>query len=299
MMMDVPRYTNMRSAEYVVVGIIRAALGGDGSVSGDKISQAARQLASPRDTQGAHALALFCQQFLNGYKNWNYDIRSNGERWLLNRIAAFQPAIIFDVGANLGEWLMVALEEMPNVRVHAFEIIESTSAALSQRIIEKPSVILNRFGLSDHSGVIKMHAFDVSNTLASHVAYPHGSYREHACPVRRGDDYMRENAIVRIDFLKIDVEGAEHLVLSGFSQALEAGQIEVIQFEYGRVNIITHFLLRDFYELLEAKGYAVGKIYPDHVDFRSYALEDEDFLGPNYLAVRRTRTDIIDALRKR
>jgi hypothetical protein len=27
-------------------------------------------------------------------------------------------------------------------------------------------------------------------------------------------------------------------------------------------------------------------------------LEDEDFLGPNYVAVRKTRSDIVDALRK-
>jgi hypothetical protein len=65
------------------------------------------------------------------------------------------------------------------------------------------------------------------------------------------------------------------------------------------VNIITHFLLRDFYELLEGRAYAVGKLFPDHVDFRPYVLEDEDFLGPNYIAVRKMRPDIIAALRKR
>jgi len=95
------------------------------------------------------------------------------------------------------------------------------------------------------------------------------------------------------------VEGAERLVLKGFSEALDAGRIDVIQFEYGKVAILTHFLLKDFYELFEDKGYAVGKIFPDHVDFRPYKLEDEDFLGPNYLAVRRERADIIEALEKK
>lgn len=280
------------------MGIVRNVLGVGGDVSRENIIQAAHRLAVPRNSRGAQALALFCNQFLNAYKNRNYDVGSNGERWVLNRTAAFQACVIFDVGANVGDWTMVALAEMPNARIHAFEIIESTRAVLSERMAGKAGVILNSFGLSDHSGVIKMHAFDASNTLASHVAYPHGSYREHTCPVRRGDEYMQENGILRIDFLKIDVEGAEHLVLSGFGHALETGQIEVIQFEYGKVNILTHFLLRDYYDFLEARGYVVGKIYPDHVDFRSYVLEDEDFLGPNYLAVRRVRTDIIDALRK-
>jgi hypothetical protein len=160
-------------------------------------------------------------------------------------------------------------------------------------------VELNNFGLSDHTGSIKMHLFDSSNTLTSHVAYPHGSYREVVCSVCRGDAYMQEKEVKRIDILKIDVEGAEHLVLEGFGAATNSGQIEVVQFEYGKVNIITHFLLRDFYEFFESRGYVVGKLFPDHVDFRAYALEDEDFRGPNYIAVHRARSDIVDALRHR
>ena len=43
---------------------------------------------------------------------------------------------------------------------------------------------------------------------------------------------------------------------------------------------MTHFLLYDFYEFFETRGYVVGKIYPNYVDFRAYDLNDEDFLGP-------------------
>jgi hypothetical protein len=86
--------------------------------------------------------------------------------------------------------------------------------------------------------------------------------------------------------LKLDVEGAEHLVLQGLDEALSERRIRFVQFEYGRVNILTRFLLRDFYTLFATHGYVVGKIFPDHVDIRDYDLNDEDFLGPNYLACR-------------
>ena len=43
-------------------------------------------------------------------------------------------------------------------------------------------------------------------------------------------------------------------------------------------------ILRDFHTLFAEHGYVVGKLFPDHVDFRAYDLKDEDFLGPNYLA---------------
>lgn len=235
-------------------------------------------------------------KWLNPRKLDAYDWHYNGENWLLNRLAVFRPSVVFDVGANVGDWSALACTALPESQIHAFEIVEGTYAALRDRFAGSSGVVLNNFGLSDKSGTITMHLFDCSNLVTSHVAYPHGSYREIVCRVRRGDEYMRDRGIKRIDFLKIDVEGAEHLVLHGFGSLFDAGQIDVIQFEYGKVNIITHFLLRDFYEFLESRGYSVGKLFSNHVDFRPYVLEDEDFFGPNYVAVRKMRSDIIDAL---
>jgi FkbM family methyltransferase len=262
------------------------------------IVDVAHRLAQSPDGRVATATLLFCDHFLKAYKNFNYDMRSNGEQWLLNRVAAFRPAVVFDVGANLGDWLTLAGAALPDAQFHAFEIIESTFAGLAKRMAGRgPPVVLNDFGLSDHSGSVKMHVFNVSSVCSSHVAYPHGPHREVICPVRRGDEYIEEKGIKRIGLLKIDVEGAEHKVLEGFGAVLDAGNIDVIQFEYGKVNIITHYLLRDFYQFLEVRGYLIGKLFPDHVDFRNYELEDEDFLGPNYVAVQKAQTPIINALR--
>ena len=289
----------MTRADRILFGILKSVVGDTTQITFDHIGQVARELAQPPNGQDAVGLSIFCREFVRAYKNWNYDWRSNGEQWLLYRLSAFNPSVVFDVGANVGEWLSLARGALPEAQLHAFEIVETTFAVLQEHFTAAPGVTLNNFGLSDRSGAITMHLFDQSNTLSSHVAYPHGGFRQVTCPVRRGDEYIKESGIDRIDLLKVDVEGAEHLVLSGFGAALDAGRIDVIQFEYGKVNIITHFMLRDFYEFLEARGYVVGKLFPDHVDFRPYVLEDEDFLGPNYIAVRKVRPDIIDALRKR
>jgi hypothetical protein len=80
------------------------------------------------------------------------------------------------------------------------------------------------------------------------------------------------------------VEGAEHLVLRGFDDLLTADNIPVVQFEYGIVNILTKFLLRDFYYYFESRGYRIGKLFPASVRFREYRFQDEDFFGPNYVA---------------
>jgi hypothetical protein len=63
------------------------------------------------------------------------------------------------------------------------------------------------------------------------------------------------------------------------------------------VNAQSKWLLRDAYQLLGGHGFALGKIYPTYVDFRDYDVaRDEDLRGPNYLAVRRDRADLIDLL---
>jgi FkbM family methyltransferase len=286
----------MSLAEQIVLGIVRSVLKGVGGAGENEIVRAAHALARPRMGSGPEALAFFCRHYLAVYENCDYNIESNGERLLLQRLAAFRPSVVFDVGANDGAWLLAARTELPGAHFHGFEIIPASFAVLARNLAGHANVSLNAFGLSDMSGDVEMRVFAVSSKVASQFSYPHGAFQRALCPVRRGDEYMRDRAISRIDFLKIDVEGAEHLVLRGFERALDAGAIDVIQFEYGKSSIVTHFLLSDFHALLESKGYVVGKIYPEGVDFRPYELDDENFLGPNYLAVRRARPDLIGAL---
>ena len=60
--------------------------------------------------------------------------------------------------------------------------------------------------------------------------------------------------------------------------------------------IYPRFLLRDFYRFFTEHGFRVGKLYPEGVAFRDYELRHEDFRGPNYVAVRRERDDVVAAL---
>ena len=109
--------------------------------------------------------------------------------------------------------------------------------------------------------------------------------------VFRGDDFCCENGIEHIDFLKMDVEGAEFKVLAGLDRMLSDQRVDIIQFEYGLKSVVTRFLLKDYYELFTSRGYVVGKLYPNGVYFKDYHVTDEDFMGPNYVAVlNRART---------
>jgi FkbM family methyltransferase len=245
------------------------------------------RIANERRSPQIRAQANECIKFLECYENFNYDINSNGERFVLETLSRRQLSCIFDVGANIGTWALLANQCLPNAKIHCFEIAKPTQATLKEQTKSLSNIIVNDFGLSDRSGETTLKFYPQSVAISSIIDFPHpDSYVLTKAPVTCGDLYMQKHGIPHIDFMKLDVEGAEDRVLQGFANALRNRLIDVIQFEYGRVNILTHFLLYDFYTLFRKHGYRVGKIYPNYVDFREYSFAHEDFLGPNYLAVR-------------
>ena len=223
-------------------------------------------------------------------ENWDYDHNYNGERWLVQSLAGQDRLkTVFDVGANHGDWTAMILEANPEVKVHCFEIcpptFEKLAAHFSAKNEKNCNVILNAFGLSDSESEIKVNYLpegDSGSTIIE-VASPH-RVKIIDAKVMRGQDYCTKNNIHSIDLLKIDVEGAEHLVLRGFEDMLTPAKVPVVQFEYGMGNILTKYLLRDFHAFFESRGYKVGKLFPTSVRFREYRLEDENFRGPNYVA---------------
>ena len=226
-----------------------------------------------------------------------YDFDTNGEARVFEALKGQNVKCIFDVGANVGDWALLALDAFPESEVHCFEAAAPTFESLARNVAGNPRVRLNPFGLgaAEGSAVLKYAPGDDRLTSAVEVVGTRDLVSLTA-RIRAGDDYVRENGVERVDFLKIDVEGMEGQVLAGFGRTLSEQRVRVVQFEYGQVNAFSRFLLRDFYELFDGYGYLVGKIYPHRVDFRRYDYIHEDFIGPNYLAVRRGEGGLIESL---
>jgi len=228
-----------------------------------------------------------CMEFHRIQENHSSDIAANGERWLVQTLAKRNRLkIVFDVGANHGDWAAEVLMANPAATIHCFEISPPTFQKLSTRLSpNKGNVLLNPFGLSEATGEIKIKHCPEGDGLTTMFDVVAGLKSEMiGARVARGEDYCVAHGIQTIDLLKIDVEGAEHLVLKGFGDALVSDKVPVVQFEYGMVNVLTKFLLRDFYQFFGDRGYKVGKLFPRSVRFCDYRFQDEDFLGPNYVA---------------
>jgi FkbM family methyltransferase len=238
-----------------------------------------------------YGLSLVAKKYINYYNGYSYDFFRNGESELLTKMAALNPKTVLDVGANVGDWSAIAAEKFPAAVVHCFEISKKTFQTLAGHL-KGSRFKLNNFGLSNETGTLHYKDYGQNsgvNTIILGATY-HDDAVSHAlieAPIKSGADYCRENSINFIDFLKIDVEGAEHLVIMGFEELLAKKTIRAIQFEYGYTNGDSRFLMRDFYNLFEKHGYVVGKICRGRMSFRGWMYQDNDFTsGPNYLAVR-------------
>jgi FkbM family methyltransferase len=250
------------------------------------ISGAAKSWISKHGPVAAR-IAKECRRYLRKYDNDDFHIETNGELWLMSRLVGAE--VVFDVGANIGKWSLACESKCPLAEIHAFEILPSTYDQLVANTSGHDRIRPNSIGLAEACRAATVIAEAGHSDLTSFVGdvrlmHEDVQFEEYSVAVRAGDEYCAEHGISKIDFLKIDAEGAEYAVLLGFRRMLAGGKIDVIQFEYGLPNILGRKLVRDFYELLSPLGYRLGKLYPDRVDFRDWSPHDEEHPGPNYVA---------------
>lgn len=197
----------------------------------------------------------------------------------------FNGLVVFDVGANVGDWSMMLTS---NSKIHAFEILPDTYKLLIRNLGSKDNIFINNVGLSDENGTMEVHLSQHSDVTTAHKlkgVNQHEDYylKTEKCEVIKAEDYIIQNNIEGIDFLKIDTEGNDFNVLQGFGEKIKL--IKAVQFEYGIFNIASRALLYDFYVFFEKYNFKVGRLFPKHIDFSGYNTSLENFHGGNFIAL--------------
>jgi len=234
------------------------------------------------------------KKYIKIYENRNNDHITNGELRVIKILAKHNPKVVFDVGANVGDWSILAEKSFPNAQVHCFEPMPAIFEHLKKNTDLFKRITINNFGLSDQTQNVEFNYFPDRTIFTSRydIELKNTKMEKVFCELRNGNDYCEEKGIAEIDFLKIDTEGGEPLVLAGFTEMLQAKKIKMIQFEYSTINITTKYLLKDFYTFFAQYGYEVGKVYSKAVEFKPYHLEMEDFIGLNYIAIPKEAVEL-------
>jgi FkbM family methyltransferase len=199
------------------------------------------------------------------------------------------PRVIFDVGANVGVYVELALRLLGDVAtVYAFEPSPRAFAELKDGYAATRNVHLIPCGVAARTGQATLFAAKPGSVLGSMYVNPtYEGLAEETIQLVTIDEFCAELDIRRIDLLKLDVEGGEHEALLGARRMLEAGAIERVQFEFGQPSLGARTFFSDLYRLL-APSYNLFRVLPGGLEpLTAYHETLEVFMSTNYLAIRR------------
>jgi FkbM family methyltransferase len=188
--------------------------------------------------------------------------------------------VYFDCGANFGLCTFGLLQSIDHrlLKCHLFEANARLIPYLerSKRLFPSAQIILVEGCLSDCTGITR---FQVSPQYSGHSHVdPEGSSMARNIVL---DNYLDENEIEMINFLKMDIEGQEFNALRGLSSAFNRQMVEVIYLEVA-TDVLDryHVAAGDVSGFLEKNG------------FRVFYCHEKDILGECSPAVRFKRSNL-------
>jgi len=164
--------------------------------------------------------------FVNGYSS-DHAVR-------LSRLLIRPGDTVFDIGANIGLWAMgAAFRASPSGTVYAFEPVPENVSRLRKNLElnRLDNVNCEMLALSDMEGTASL--FKPSYDNSGHPTLGRRKLVEIEIKTHTTtlDSYCGQHGIHHVDFVKIDVEGAELMVFRGAQQLLSSPDSPAILFE--------------------------------------------------------------------
>lgn len=202
--------------------------------------------------------------------------------------------LIFDVGANVGQYATEALNNFENnqVFVHSFEPSKKTYSKLVNNMKEFENIRLNNFGISNEISRAVLYSVEKNSGLSSLYKRDLSQFNlsldnSETIELNTIDNYCSKNKIEEIDLLKMDIEGNEYKALLGAKKMLKNKRIKTIQIEFGGANIDARVFLKDFWNLLSV-DYKMYRIMTNGLyELTDYKETMEIFYCTNYFFVKK------------
>jgi len=246
---------------------------------------------------------LFLKLFNYIENNGNCNFDTNGENKFIEHIfiefnKESKKKIIFDIGANIGEYTQMmnkkSIEMNVDICFYLFEPTKKCFNKISEKFTDNEKFTLNNFGVSNINDTAKIYYDKEESGLASLYQRNLDSYNiklshSEEIKLRRIDEYIKQEELQHIDFVKIDIEGHELKAFDGFGEYLNSDFIDYIQFEYGGANLDSHTSLMEIYDFLTKKGFVIAKVMKNGLEIRDYKPYMDNFSYANYVAISKNK----------
>lgn len=170
--------------------------------------------------------------------------------------------VFFDLGSNIGYFSVMAGVTNPDILVYAFDPSPGPFNFLSEnvRLNHLTNVYPQQAAVSDQDGTFSFHiAYNVKypwlkyNSLggSGHLSHVRENPTQYQVQVQayKVDTFVEKNRIPTIDLMKIDVEEAEHLVLSGARESIRTFRPIVV------CEVFSNAMLQQIREQIISLGY--------------------------------------------
>ncbi len=172
---------------------------------------------------------------------------------------------VVDIGANIGYFTMLAASLVgPDGSVLAVEPNPDNMVLLeaSRRANGFAQVTTALCAAGNRTGLLMLNPFHSNGTTSALSEDADGLLAAQCVPAFRVEDILPKGR--PLDFLKIDVEGAEYLALSGCREAIsQFHPLIVSEFCPGYLQGISGIDGEDYLNFLIDLGYRIGVIAPD------------------------------------
>lgn len=183
-------------------------------------------------------------------------------------LRTLQVNTVVDVGANCGQFSLVARRVFPSAKILAFEPL-SKPATVYRSLFEKDeNSTLGEFALGDTENSVIIHVSkreDSSSLLPistrqSEIFPGTEEDREESVNVHTGDGALASTPLIGPVLLKIDVQGYELAVLNGLQSTIR--DIEYVYVEMSFVELYSgQALAHEVISWLQAQGYRLHGVY--------------------------------------
>jgi FkbM family methyltransferase len=151
------------------------------------------------------------------------------------------PLIIVDAGAHRGESALRYKTLFPTATVYSFEPFPESFAAFQKQTAKLANVHAFNVALSDRAGEVEFNSnqYAATNSLLQtspvvDSVWPGGlvdTKQQIRVQTTTIDRFCEEHAIPAIDILKLDVQGAEPLVLKGGERTIRSRKVRLVYTE--------------------------------------------------------------------
>lgn len=147
--------------------------------------------------------------------------------------------VIYDIGAHVGTWTLLAKSLCPAAKIEAFEPLTAHCEAYEHAVSGLDGVRLHQTALGRVAAtapMLVMSQSDSSSFLPPHVSgLVHSGLKQVgsvSTPVQRLDDYREHHGLAPPDLLKLDVQGFELEVLAGAEKCVMGSKALILEVSF-------------------------------------------------------------------